>query len=158
MEYSPPGSSVHGISQARILEWVAISFSIGSSQPRNLAHICDSCIGRRILYYCVTWEALSTDTSLLMPGLSRNRSPGFHSHHAFWLLLKPLFRWQLFPSRNTTISPSETSITLPVSLSVPSIHFTSKIVTVWTSLSCISCCYWKFFKLVIFYQLTSFLP
>ena len=29
---SPPGSSVHGISQARILEWVAISFSRGSSR------------------------------------------------------------------------------------------------------------------------------
>ena len=35
MEYSPPGSSVHGILQARILEWVAISFSKGSSQPRD---------------------------------------------------------------------------------------------------------------------------
>ena len=31
MDYSPPGSSVHGISQARILEWVAVSFSRGSS-------------------------------------------------------------------------------------------------------------------------------
>ena len=35
MNYSPRGSSVHGISQARILEWVAISFSRGSSQPRD---------------------------------------------------------------------------------------------------------------------------
>ena len=34
MDYKPPGSSVHGILQARILEWVAISFSRGSSQPR----------------------------------------------------------------------------------------------------------------------------
>ena len=33
MDYSPPGYSVHGIFQARILEWVAISFSRGSSQP-----------------------------------------------------------------------------------------------------------------------------
>ena len=33
MDYSPPGSSVHGIFQARILEWVAISSSRGSSQP-----------------------------------------------------------------------------------------------------------------------------
>ena len=31
--YSPPGSSVHGILQARILEWVAVSFPRGSSQP-----------------------------------------------------------------------------------------------------------------------------
>ena len=36
MDCSPPGSSVHGILQARILEWVAISFSRGSSQPRDL--------------------------------------------------------------------------------------------------------------------------
>ena len=35
MDCSPPGSSVHGIFQARILEWCAISFSRGSSQPRD---------------------------------------------------------------------------------------------------------------------------
>ena len=35
MHYSPPASSVHGISQARILEWVAISCSRGSSKPRD---------------------------------------------------------------------------------------------------------------------------
>ena len=35
MDCSPPGSSVHGILQARILEWVAISFSGGSSQSRD---------------------------------------------------------------------------------------------------------------------------
>ena len=35
MDYSPPVSSVHGISQARILEWVAIPFSRGSSRPRD---------------------------------------------------------------------------------------------------------------------------
>ena len=35
MDCSPPGSSVHGILQARILEWVAIPFFKGSSQPRD---------------------------------------------------------------------------------------------------------------------------
>ena len=35
MDSSLPGSSVHGIFQARILEWVAISFSRGFSQPRD---------------------------------------------------------------------------------------------------------------------------
>ena len=35
MDWRPPGSSVHGILQARILEWVAIPFSRGSSWPRN---------------------------------------------------------------------------------------------------------------------------
>ena len=42
-------AAVHGISQARILEWVAISFSRGSSQPRD--GTCVSCIGRQILYH-----------------------------------------------------------------------------------------------------------
>ena len=42
-------SFVHGISQARILEWAAISFSRGSAQSRDRTHI--SCIGRRILYH-----------------------------------------------------------------------------------------------------------
>ena len=46
MNCSPPGSSVHGILQARILEWVAISFSRGSSQPRDWTHV--SCTGRQI--------------------------------------------------------------------------------------------------------------
>ena len=55
MDCSPPGSSVLGIFQARILEWVAVSFSRGSIQFRDWTHI--SCIGRRILYHCATWEA-----------------------------------------------------------------------------------------------------
>ena len=42
MDYSPPGSSVHGILQARILEWIAIPFSKGSSHPRDRAWV--SCI------------------------------------------------------------------------------------------------------------------
>ena len=50
MHSSPPGSSVHGILQARILEWVAISSSRRSSQPRDQTHISYvSCIGKRIL-------------------------------------------------------------------------------------------------------------
>ena len=45
MEGSPPGSSVHGILQARILEWVAMSSSRGSSRPRDRTLIsCGSCI------------------------------------------------------------------------------------------------------------------
>ena len=48
MDSHPPGSSVHGISQSRILEWVAISFFWGSSWPR--VQTCISCIGRWILY------------------------------------------------------------------------------------------------------------
>ena len=51
-DYSPPGSSVYGIFQARILEWVVISFSWGSSQHRDSTHVSYiSCIGRRFLYH-----------------------------------------------------------------------------------------------------------
>ena len=55
MDCSPPDSSVHGIFQARTLEWAAISFSRGSSQSRDW--ICVSCIGRWIVYHWATWEA-----------------------------------------------------------------------------------------------------
>ena len=57
MDYSPSGSSVHAIFQARILEWIAISSSRGSSPSRDWTPIsCISCIGRQVLYYCTTWE------------------------------------------------------------------------------------------------------
>ena len=39
MDCSPPGFSVHGILQARVLEWVAISFSKGSSQARDRTRV-----------------------------------------------------------------------------------------------------------------------
>ena len=59
MDCSPPGSSVHGILQARILEWVARSSFRGSSQSRNQTCVsCISCFGRQVLYCGATWEAL----------------------------------------------------------------------------------------------------
>ena len=52
MDRSPPGFSVRGILQARILEQVAISSSRESSQPRDQIHISYvSCIGRQVLYH-----------------------------------------------------------------------------------------------------------
>ena len=56
MDCSLPGSSLHGISQARIREWVAISFSKESFWPRDQTWV--SCIGRWILYQWATREAL----------------------------------------------------------------------------------------------------
>ena len=47
MNCNPSGSSVHGILQARILEWVAISFSRGIFQPRDRTHV--SCIAGGLL-------------------------------------------------------------------------------------------------------------
>ena len=57
MDCSLLGSSVRGIFQARILEWVDISYSRGFSRPRD--QTCISfifCIGKWILYHCITWE------------------------------------------------------------------------------------------------------
>ena len=52
VDCSPPGSSVHGILQARILEWVAMPSSKVCSQPRDWTRISYiSCIGRRVLYF-----------------------------------------------------------------------------------------------------------
>ena len=55
MDGSLPGSSIHEISQARILEWVAIPFSRGSSRPRNWTHI--SYIAGRYFTVWATREA-----------------------------------------------------------------------------------------------------
>ena len=49
MVYSLPGSSVHGISKVRTMEWVATSFSSEFSQSREPTHIF--CTGRQILYH-----------------------------------------------------------------------------------------------------------
>ena len=67
MDCSPPGSSVHGILQARILEWVAMPFSKGSSWFRDRTHV--SCISRWILYHRATWEAQEQISSTLNDNL-----------------------------------------------------------------------------------------
>ena len=56
VDCSPPSSSVHGILQARILEWVAISFSRESSRPRDWTQV--SHIAGRHFNLCITREAL----------------------------------------------------------------------------------------------------
>ena len=71
MDCSPSGSSDHGILQARILEWVAISASRASSPPRW------------ILYHCTTWES-STPPVLMTENVSK--------HWSFLLLVVKLFK------------------------------------------------------------------
>ena len=63
MDCSPPASSVHGIFQARILEWIAISFSRGSSQPRNRTQV--SCIAGRFFTNWAMREISSPYLSLI---------------------------------------------------------------------------------------------
>ena len=82
------GSSVHGISQARILEWIAISYSRRSSRPGNWTQI--SSIGRRILYHCTTWEAQwvysgpSINTDKLANWLHQQKQNSTLLLHIFW--------------------------------------------------------------------------
>ena len=57
MDCSPPDSSAHGNFQARILQWVAISFSRGSSQPKDQTRI--SCTAGQFFYDTATEEAHS---------------------------------------------------------------------------------------------------
>ena len=56
VDFSPPSSSIHGILQARILEWVTTSFSRGSSRPRDRTQV--SHIAGRHFNLCATKEAL----------------------------------------------------------------------------------------------------
>ena len=60
MGYSQPGSPVHGILQARILEWGAISFSRGSSPPMYQTGVSSLLHGQGGFTTSATWEALSS--------------------------------------------------------------------------------------------------
>ena len=60
MDYSPPGSCVHGSLQARILEWIAMPLSRGSSRPRDRTCVSNvSHIGRRVLYHWHYWSLVA---------------------------------------------------------------------------------------------------
>ena len=83
-----PGSSVHGISQARILEWVAISSSRESSWPRDWTCIsCGSCFVRQILYHWAIREAKKSEwvkrkwTIAVLEKLSEINGTSFQHFH-----------------------------------------------------------------------------
>ena len=88
MDYRPPGFFVHGISQARTLEWVAISFSRGSSWPRYQTWV--SCIAGRF-FTTEPLEKPTTDGSVQFSSVAQSRStlhnpmdhstPGLLVHH-----------------------------------------------------------------------------
>ena len=107
---SPPGSSVHGLFLARILEWAAISCSRISSQPRG--QTCVSCIGRQILYHWVTWETHSLPYLLLK---CRAVKRGMETTQAWqmqvqtWLYFLPAMRPWASPSPSLPSSSPLTS-------------------------------------------------
>ena len=80
MDCSPPGSSVHEILQARILEWVAIPFSRGSSQPRDQTWV--SCIVGRFFTIWVTREAFKSFLENVLN--SHSESVSVHASEHQW--------------------------------------------------------------------------
>ena len=82
MNYNLPGSSVHGIFQARILEWVAVSSSREASPPRDWTCISGtSCLIRWILYHCATWQAHLREKIKAIPTPSPSTEILFDSKH-----------------------------------------------------------------------------
>ena len=71
MDFSLPGSSVQGILQAKILEWIAISSSKGSSWPRDWTYIYYIfCIGRQVPYHVTTYMRCSLTAKIIYLALS----------------------------------------------------------------------------------------
>ena len=86
MDCSLPGSSIHGILQARILEWTAISFSRGSSQPRDQIQV--SCIVDRFFTICATREAQKYWSGYLslLQGIFLTQELNWGLLHCRWIL------------------------------------------------------------------------
>ena len=110
MNCSPLSSSVHGISRARILEWVAISFSKGSFWRRDWTHV--PCIGKWILYFwnhlgSLNFKSIDNSKFSSVQSLSRMRlfvTPWTAARQAslsitnFWSLLKLMSIKSVMPS------------------------------------------------------------
>ena len=80
LDYSLPGFSVHGIFQARILKWIAISSSRGSSWPRD--RICVSCIASRLLTH---WAIMDTEYIIAITSdLQTEKAVAPHSSTLAW--------------------------------------------------------------------------
>ena len=86
MDHSPPGSPGHGIFQARLLEWVANLYTMGSSWPRDGTRVtCIYSIGRPILYHWATGESLG------FCQFKNSPSSGLAWQHPCW----PFWGWHL---------------------------------------------------------------
>ena len=122
MDCSPPGSSVHGILQARTLEWVAISFSRGSSWPRDWTWV--SCIagrfsssepqGKPFLFvkYIIIWRLRKVTKAVHLKLVSENQNDFYATPISFFFLFFyfifwPCSMWDLSsPTRNWTCAPT----------------------------------------------------
>ena len=135
MDSSPPGSSVHGIIQARILEWAAISFSRLSSQPRDWTHVSytaggsftsEPCGKFRHIKTCVLlalflWRTLTHDYRLKIQNQIRNHHPHFVFY--FIIICSHEIKRHLLLGRkagtNLDILLKSRHITLPTKVCIP---------------------------------------
>ena len=100
MDCSMPGSSLHGIFQERILEWVSCSFSRGSSWPRDWNQV--SCIAGRLFTVWATRESLCKERLWLFPFLMKESrvqrcSVGCPSSYLQGIAMWAFFNLVLFP-------------------------------------------------------------
>ena len=119
MDCSLSGSSVHGIFQARVLEWIAIPFSRGSSWPRNQTRV--SCIAGRRFTFWVTREALTYLRllvflpAILIPACASSSPVFFMMHSAYklnkqgdsiqpWCTPFPIWNQSVFPCSVLTVA------------------------------------------------------
>ena len=115
MDCSLPGSSVPGFLQARILEWVAMPCSRGSSPPRDSTHV--SCIAARLFLHWATWEAPYRMTK--MPKLTLHFS-GLFLARGFQLYIP---KWTQFSFSNLiSISLVLSVLCFSLSLSFPTLQ------------------------------------
>ena len=138
MDCSSPGSSLHGIPQASILEWIAIPFSRGSYRPRN--HTRVSCIARGFFTSWATFPVVEAAKSTISgPGHFKINS--WYTH----LMNLPVLPSSLFLFFTSQPRVENQHLILPVSepyqvsLSPPLLHLVSALgwplACIWTVLS-----------------------
>ena len=97
MDCSPPGSSVHGIFQARVLEWIAISSSRGSSQPRDWT--CISCVSWLQVDFLLLSHRRSPQRRLgnarNSDGIIHDHSSIRHSRSTHFYVIKSAWKWHV---------------------------------------------------------------
>ena len=145
MDCSPPGSSTHRILQARVLEWVAISFSRGSSRPRDRTQV-SRIVGRRFTVWA-TREALKAEELAVKPNVQWiiEKARKFQKnicfvdytktfdcvdHNKLWKILKEMGIPDHFLLRN--VYAGQESIFIPhkiliIPLKFPSLYFFKKV-------------------------------
>ena len=117
MDRNLPGSSVHGIFQAKVLEWVAISFSRGSFQPSNRTRV--SCIAGRMLYHLSHQGSLLIITETCSKASTENRLRLQNGLGQKWLLLCQKARSEIKKKKlDLVLSPGS-----PYPISLHSQHF-----------------------------------